>query len=99
MEETLCMICGKPIPEGRLKAIPGAMTCVDCSIVQKKKGFRVISSKTTYHELEIVEEEMFKILTAYERKNNGAFFTPQNRPTQAEMLSNGSKGDSKLFEK
>ena len=98
MEPTYCITCGAEIPEGRLNAIPGCMTCVNCSIVGKKKGFRVISSKTTYHELDIVDEEMFKILTAYERKNNGAFYTQQNMPTQAEMLSNGSKKDAKLFE-
>ena len=84
-----CIICGAEIPEGRLNAIPGCMTCVNCSTVGKKKGFRVISGKTTYHELDIVDEEMFKILTAYERKTNGAFFTSTNKPTNSERLGNG----------
>jgi len=99
MEETLCIQCGNPIPEGRLKALPHTMTCVECSIVGKKKAFRVITGKTTYHELEFVSEAMYNILTAYERKTNGAFYTSPNKPTPAEMLTNGSSADAKLFEK
>jgi hypothetical protein len=31
-----CVKCGEQIPEGRLKALPTAKTCVNCSSVQKK---------------------------------------------------------------
>lgn len=31
-----CVKCGELIPEGRLKALPTAKTCVNCSSVQKK---------------------------------------------------------------
>ena len=33
-----CIKCGETIPEGRLKALPTAKTCVSCSGVQKKIG-------------------------------------------------------------
>jgi len=98
-ESTFCIICGAEIPEGRLHAIKGCMTCVNCSIVEKKKGFRIISGKTTYLELDIVDAQMFKILSGYERKTNGAFFTSTNRPTDAEKLTNGCNNDIKLFKK
>lgn len=31
-----CIKCGSEIPEGRLKALPNAKTCVNCSSMQKK---------------------------------------------------------------
>ena len=31
-----CLKCGELIPEGRLKALPTAKTCVNCSSVKKK---------------------------------------------------------------
>ena len=27
----LCSMCGKPISEGRLQALPGVTTCIDCA--------------------------------------------------------------------
>lgn len=33
MSKKLCIDCGKPIPTGRLKALPGTETCVACSQV------------------------------------------------------------------
>lgn len=30
-ETTLCSVCGGPIPEGRIKAMPETMVCVNCS--------------------------------------------------------------------
>ena len=30
-----CMVCGTQIPEGRLKALPGAKTCVQHSTATK----------------------------------------------------------------
>lgn len=67
-----CIICGEDIPIGRLKALPNTNTCVKCSGVSKKKGFRVISSKTTYSELDIVDENTYKILSGLDRNHWGA---------------------------
>lgn len=35
-----CIVCGKEIPENRLRAIPYAVVCVDCKNAQEKKTFR-----------------------------------------------------------
>ena len=59
----LCKHCGKEIPEGRIKALPKTETCVDCSNVGKKLGFQVVTGKTTYTELDIVDEKTYKDLT------------------------------------
>ena len=58
-----CKKCGKLIPEARLKALPTATTCVDCSSTQKVAGFRIITGKNTYTELEIVSQELYRDLT------------------------------------
>jgi len=58
-----CKSCGEPIPKGRLKAIPTATTCVNCSSSEKKAGFRIISGKTEYSELQIVSQETYRDLT------------------------------------
>lgn len=41
-----CHTCGKVIPAERLEALPDTLTCVDCSTVQKYKGFLVFGHKT-----------------------------------------------------
>lgn len=35
-----CIVCGKEIPENRLRAIPYAVVCVDCKNAQEKKTSR-----------------------------------------------------------
>lgn len=57
-----CTICNKPIPEGRVKALPNTTTCVECSDVGRKRGFSVITGKDTYTELDIVDESTYKNL-------------------------------------
>lgn len=64
----LCNNCGEPIPEGRLKALPNTETCVNCSGTNKKKAFVVITGKDTYTELDIVDENTYKILKEFDRK-------------------------------
>lgn len=63
-----CIVCGEVIPEGRVKALPNVETCVEHSEAKKKKGFVVISGKTTYSELDIVEDSTFKVLDKLDRK-------------------------------
>ena len=67
-----CKICGEVIPEGRVKALPNATTCVHCSNTGKKRGFSVITGKTTYSELDIVDENQYKKLTELDRKKFSA---------------------------
>lgn len=63
-----CVVCGEEIPEGRIKVLPNAETCVKHSGVEKKKGFVVISGKTTYSELDIVDDNTYKTLSKLDRK-------------------------------
>lgn len=67
-----CIICGEEIPLGRLKALPNTNTCVSCSDVSRKKGFKVITGKTTYSELDIVDEDTYKKLSSLERGGWGS---------------------------
>ena len=48
-------LCGNEIPEGRIKG--KCDTCVECSKTDRVVGFRVISGKNTYTELDIVSKE------------------------------------------
>ncbi len=66
--ERNCSICGKPIPEGRLKAIPTVKTCVNCSDTDKVYGHNIITGKNTYSELQIVDAETSKRLRALENR-------------------------------
>lgn len=52
-----CGKCGNEIPFLRLKALPGATTCTSCSETSRVAGFPVVSGKTTYSELQIVDQE------------------------------------------
>ena len=58
-----CKVCGNEIPEGRLKVLPNTEVCVNCSTAEKVCGFRVISGKTCYHEMQLVTQDKWKELT------------------------------------
>ena len=63
-----CIKCGSPIPDGRLKALPNANTCVCCSGVQKVAGFAIITGKNTYSEIQIVSQETAKHLSSIQER-------------------------------
>ena len=66
-----CIKCNNEIPELRLKALPTAKTCIACSQTNRVAGFPIISSKTTYSELQIVSQETADTLYAkQERKGS-----------------------------
>lgn len=46
MDSVHCINCGIEIPEARLIALPGILTCVKCSSTPKVQGFTVIEHKT-----------------------------------------------------
>jgi hypothetical protein len=52
-----CIKCQNLIPEARLKALPSAKTCVQCSDTAKVGGHTIISGKNTYSEIQIVNPE------------------------------------------
>jgi hypothetical protein len=57
----LCKSCGEEIHPGRLKALPTATTCVECSTTGKKAGVTVTLGEGdhTYNEIIIMEHEDF----------------------------------------
>jgi hypothetical protein len=65
-----CIICNEIIPEGRILALPNVETCVEHSDVKKKLGFSVITSKTTYSELDIVDEKTYKNLKKLDKNHS-----------------------------
>lgn len=50
-----CVMCGAPIPEGRLKALPDVKTCVNCCTTSKYLG-NVVSMGEKNNESEIFSE-------------------------------------------
>ena len=51
-----CKSCFKRIPPLRLKALPSAKTCVNCSTTEAVYVRTVISGKTTYSEVEVITD-------------------------------------------
>jgi hypothetical protein len=51
-----CIHCNEEIPEARVKALPATKTCVKCSSTGRVAGFPLITGKTTYSELQIVDQ-------------------------------------------
>lgn len=55
-----CCKCNQPIPEARIKALPSTRTCVSCSSVEAVACHVVVSGKTEYSQIEIVDQETAK---------------------------------------
>ena len=64
----ICIKCGNEIPTGRLKAVPNTKTCVNCSSSERVAGFRVISGKDTYSEIQIVSQDTWQKLTSMQER-------------------------------
>jgi hypothetical protein len=62
-----CEVCDCEIPELRVKALPNVKTCVNCSSTARVAGFPIITSKTSYSELQIVSQE--KAQELYEKQD------------------------------
>lgn len=52
-----CVKCSNQIPDARLKALPSAKTCVSCSTTQAVACHVVITGKTEYCQIQIVDQE------------------------------------------
>lgn len=84
-----CAACGQPIPEARLKALPAAKTCVQCSSTARVAGFAIISGKTTYSEIQIVSQETAQELNQkQERMGHGVATGVQFKNLPPPKLSN-----------
>ena len=68
-----CIKCGNLIPEARLKALPTAKTCVQCSQAQRVAGFPLITGKTEYSALQIMSQaDAQQLHKMGERRGTGA---------------------------
>lgn len=56
-----CIKCKGAIPEGRLKALPGATTCVSCSSSKMKRSITVTKGEgeDTYNDIVIMEADQY----------------------------------------
>lgn len=52
-----CHKCGQVIPAGRLEALPNTKTCTPCSSTEKVGVIQVITGKTTYSNLQFVDQK------------------------------------------
>lgn len=83
-----CIHCGNQIPEARIKALPNAKTCVNCSETGRVYGFAVVSGKTTYSEIQLVSEETAQELYKKQDRTGGVATGVQFRNLPPPKLSN-----------
>ncbi len=83
-----CIHCGNEIPEARLKALPTAKTCVECSSTNRVYGFAVVSGKNTYSEIQIVSEETAQELYAKQDRKGSVATGVQFKNLPTPKLSN-----------
>lgn len=72
METRMCVKCREEINPLRLKALPTAKTCVDCSTTGAKRGMPVMFGEKdhTWTDMVIMEPEEFD---RFERQNKQTF--------------------------
>ncbi|MFQ6091440.1 MAG: TraR/DksA C4-type zinc finger protein [bacterium] len=53
-----CIVCGRPIPQARLKVLPDTTTCVKCASVERYSSLDVPTSAFAQHpEVSQLEED------------------------------------------
>lgn len=72
---TQCIKCREEIPAGRLKALPGATTCVNCSSSKMKRSITVTKGEgeDTYNDLIIVDHETYVNIFGKDTKTSTGF--------------------------
>lgn len=83
-----CTICDAEIPAQRIVALPNAKTCVHCSSTARVAGFPLITSKTSYSELQIVSQEIAEELYGKQERKGGIATGVQFRQLPPPKLSN-----------
>lgn len=73
-----CKNCNKEIHPRRLKALPDTRTCVKCSRVGRVAGFPLITGKTEYSQLQLVDQATYQTLAKQQERKG--------------LVSNGMKG-------
>lgn len=71
----LCNKCREEIPAGRLKALPGATTCVACSSSKMKRAVTITggAGEDTYNDIIIMEAEDFEKAFGKQVRNTSPF--------------------------
>ena len=64
-----CIKCGEIIPEGRLKALPGAKTCVNCSGTKKKGTVTVMKGEGDHTWIETIHLDHAEYVKYMEEEN------------------------------
>ena len=83
-----CVVCEVEIPELRVKALPKVKTCINCSSTERVAGFPLITSKTSYSELQIVGQEIAQELYAKQDRKGSIATGVQFRQLPPPKLSN-----------
>lgn len=83
-----CKICDEEIPTLRLKALPNVKTCISCSSTARVAGFPIITSKTSYSELQIVSQEIAQELYEKQERKGSIATGVQFRQLPPPKLSN-----------
>ena len=83
---TNCVKCGESIPEGRLKALPGTKTCVDCSGIKMKGTVTIMKGEGDHTWIETIhlEHDEYKAYIEAEnklRKVGNKLFDPIDEPS------------------
>lgn len=83
-----CVVCEAEIPAKRVEILPNAKTCVNCSSTARVAGFPLITSKTSYSELQIVSQEVADELYGKQERKGGVATGVQFRQLPPPKLSN-----------
>lgn len=77
-----CVKCKEEIPEGRLKALPGTTTCVNCSNSRMKRAVTVVKGERedTFNDLIIMEADEYEYI--FGRDENNGFVFPEDNPLE-----------------
>ncbi len=83
-----CVVCDAEIPAKRLEILPNSKTCVSCSSTARVAGFPMITSKTSYSELQIVSQETAQELYTKQDRKGGVATGVQFKQLPTPKLSN-----------
>jgi len=70
-----CSKCKGEIPEGRLKALPGTTTCVNCSNSRMKRAVTITGGEgeDTFNDLIIMEADEYEYIFGKDQHNGIVF--------------------------
>ena len=73
-----CVRCKEAIPEGRLKALPNATTCVNCSSSKMKRSITVTKGEgeDTFNDLIIMDHEVYEHI--FGKETSSTFNFPED---------------------